>query len=84
MTVRDDAGPAVPVSEQVLQLRIELAMSQKSLERERLRVTLRAMAEGLLTTDTAGVVQFMNEAAERLTGWTSGTAVGRSVGRPSR
>lgn len=38
LTVRDDAASAVPLSEQVLQLRIELAMSQKSLERERLRV----------------------------------------------
>jgi len=48
-------------------------------ERERLRVTLRAMAECLLTTDTNGVVQFMNEAAERLTGWTAGAAIGRGV-----
>ncbi len=48
-------------------------------ERERLRVTLRAMAECLLTTDTEGVVQFMNEAAERLTGWTAGAAIGRGV-----
>jgi PAS domain S-box-containing protein len=48
-------------------------------ERERLRVTLRAMAECLLTTDIDGVVQFMNEAAERLTGWTAGTAIGRGV-----
>jgi len=48
-------------------------------ERERLRVTLRAMAECLLTTDTDGVVQFMNEAAEKLTGWPAGTAIGRGV-----
>ena len=48
-------------------------------ERERLRVTLRAMAECLLTTDTDGMVQFMNEAAERLTGWTAGAAIGRGV-----
>jgi len=48
-------------------------------QRERLRVTLRAMAECLLTTDTAGVVQFMNDAAERLTGWTSGAAIGLGV-----
>ena len=48
-------------------------------ERERLRVTLRAMAECLLTTDTEGVVQFINEAAERLTGWPAGAAIGRGV-----
>jgi CheY-like chemotaxis protein len=39
LTVRDDAaGPVLPPSEQVLQLRIELAMSQNLLERERARV----------------------------------------------
>jgi PAS domain S-box-containing protein len=53
--------------------------AQLAAERERLRVTLRAMAEALVTTDIEGVVQFMNEAAERVTGWTAGSAVGRSV-----
>ncbi len=48
-------------------------------ERERLRVTLRAMAEGVLTTDAHGVVQFVNEAAEDLTGWRDGEAVGRHL-----
>jgi CheY-like chemotaxis protein len=39
LTVRDDATePALPASEKVLELRIELAMSQKLLERERTRV----------------------------------------------
>ncbi len=58
---------------------IRTAEAELAAERERLRVTLRAMAEGLLTTDTEGVVQFMNEAAERMTGWTSGSAIGRHV-----
>ncbi|HEU5078286.1 MAG TPA: PAS domain S-box protein [Opitutaceae bacterium] len=55
------------------------AEAELAAERERLRVTLRAMAEGLMTTDIFGVVQFMNDAAERLTGWTAGAAIGRSV-----
>jgi len=58
---------------------IRSAEAALAAERERLRVTLRAMAECLLTTDTDGVVQFMNEAAEKLTGWPAGTAIGRSV-----
>ena len=58
---------------------IRSAEAALAAERERLRVTLRAMAECLLTTDTDGVVQFMNEAAERLTGWPAGTAIGRGV-----
>jgi PAS domain S-box-containing protein len=58
---------------------IRSAEAALAAERERLRVTLRAMAECLLTTDTEGVVQFMNEAAEKLTGWPAGTAIGRGV-----
>jgi PAS domain S-box-containing protein len=46
-------------------------------ERERLSVTLRAMAEGVITTDTEGLVQFMNDAAGELTGWAPDVAVGR-------
>jgi PAS domain S-box-containing protein len=48
-------------------------------ERERLIVTLRAMAEGVITTDADGTIKFINEAAERITGWTEGAAVGRMV-----
>lgn len=48
-------------------------------ERERLSVTLRAMAEGVVTTDTQGVVQFINHAAEELVGWKFGGAVGRRI-----
>lgn len=49
-------------------------------ERERLRVTLRSMTEGVITTDTDGVVQFINEAVAEMTGWTVGTAIGRRIG----
>jgi CheY-like chemotaxis protein len=38
LTVREEVAAALPSSEQVLQLRLELAMSQKLLERERTRV----------------------------------------------
>ncbi len=48
-------------------------------ERARLAVTLRAMTEGVITTDPAGVVQFMNEAAGALTGWTPVAAIGRAI-----
>jgi len=48
-------------------------------EKERLAVTLRAMAEGVVTTDVDGAVQFMNPAAAELTRWTAETAIGRPV-----
>ena len=58
---------------------IKRAEDALAAERERLSVTLRAMTEGVITVDMAGTVQFINEAAEKLTGWTAGTAVGRRI-----
>ena len=48
-------------------------------EKERLAVTLRSIAEGVLTTDVDGRVVLMNPVAERHTGWRSGDAAGRSA-----
>ena len=48
-------------------------------ERERLSVTLRAMTESVITTDIAGAVLFMNEAAGALTGWPPAGAAGRAI-----
>ncbi len=48
-------------------------------ERARLAVTLQAMTESVITIDPAGVVQFLNEAAGRLTGWEPAAAVGRPI-----
>jgi PAS domain S-box-containing protein len=48
-------------------------------EKERLAVTLRAMAEGVITTDTRGIVQFMNRAGAELTQFDADAAVGRPL-----
>ncbi len=48
-------------------------------ERERLAVTLRAVGEGIISTDTEGRVLSMNPAAEHLTGTRQLDVVGRSV-----
>ena len=55
------------------------AESELAAERERLSVTLRAMTESVITTDTAGAVLFLNEAAGELTGWLPAAAVGRAI-----
>src|SRR5215217_6177829 len=47
-------------------------------EKERLRVTLDAIADGMISTDETGHVVFMNPAAEALTG----TAIDQALGRP--
>ena len=48
-------------------------------EKERLAVTLRAMTEGVITTDVAGRILFINPAAATLTEWDAGQAIGRLV-----
>ncbi len=48
-------------------------------ETERLRVTLRSIADGVVTTDIEGRVVLLNEVAERLTGWTLEDAEGKPL-----
>ncbi|MCP5284145.1 MAG: PAS domain S-box protein [Burkholderiaceae bacterium] len=56
--------------------------ARESLQRSEsdLATTLDSIADGVLATDAAGRVTRMNPAAERLTGWTVGEAVGRPMG----
>ncbi|MDE3011223.1 MAG: EAL domain-containing protein [Pseudomonadota bacterium] len=49
-------------------------------EKERLRVTLEAIRDAVVTTDTAGRVQYLNPAAEKLTGWSDRDALGQALG----
>ncbi|MCF3650861.1 PAS domain S-box protein [Synoicihabitans lomoniglobus] len=78
--VRDRAGKLIRlqgfVSDISERRRFE---SELGAERERLAVTLRAMTEAVITTDERGVVTFVNEAAESLTGWVEGAAIGRRL-----
>ncbi len=57
----------------------EIKSAQQALaaERERLSVTLRAMSEAVITFSRTAQVQFMNEAAAELTGWTAAAAIGQ-------
>jgi PAS domain S-box-containing protein len=48
-------------------------------EKERFEITLHSIAEAVVTTDTEGQVSLMNEAAEQLTGWPRGEAIGRTM-----
>jgi PAS domain S-box-containing protein len=47
--------------------------------REVLRVTLRAIGDAVITTDTRGTVTYLNEVAESLTGWTLSDARGQAL-----
>ena len=48
-------------------------------EKERAQVTLQSIGDGVISTDLAGKVTFLNAVAEALTGWSSGAAAGRPL-----
>ena len=50
-------------------------------QRERLRVTLASIGDGVITTDTRGVITYINPEGEQLTGWTSSEAMGLPIGQ---
>jgi PAS domain S-box-containing protein/putative nucleotidyltransferase with HDIG domain len=74
-----------PFEERELQSALEIALYKSRMEKrlsrsERLTaVTLRCLGEGLMTTDEAGKVLFVNPAAETLLGMTAETLVGRPL-----
>ncbi len=46
---------------------------------ERVQVTLESIGDGVITTDVAGVVGYLNPVAEELTGWSSAQAIGQPL-----
>ncbi len=76
-----------PFQESELQASIEMALykhkiDQEARERERkLSATLTAIGEGVISIDAAGLVTFLNPAAEAWTGWKQQEALGNTVDR---
>lgn len=59
-------------------LKAEAEQGQKLKEsREQLQITLKSLGEGVVSTDQAGNVSFINPVAQRLTGWPHDMANGR-------
>lgn len=61
--------------------RLKTVEAQLAEEKERLRVTLRSIADGVISTDAEARVTFMNPIAEELTGWPSAEAMGQPLQR---
>jgi PAS domain S-box-containing protein len=78
--VRDSAGHIIGASKTARDIterkKVEEALHQ---HREFLRVTLSSIGDGVITTDTDGVITFLNPVAESLTGWTQEEAKGKSL-----
>ncbi|NBB89578.1 MAG: response regulator, partial [Spirochaetes bacterium] len=74
-----------PFEERELGIAIEMALYKEQMQRrlsesrEWLHGTVGALHEGVVTTDAAGTVLFMNRRAEELIGWSEPEAVGLSV-----
>jgi len=58
----------------------KLVEAQLQRERDFAQVTLASIAGGVITTDEAGVVQYINPTATELTGWPADEARGQPVG----
>src|SRR5262249_30599700 len=60
----------------------DLKKIEKALEaeKERLAVTLRSIGDGVIATDTAGIITLLNQEAELVTGWTQSEAIAKPVG----
>jgi PAS domain S-box-containing protein len=65
-------------------IRVGRAEHEAQQSRERLTATLRSIADAVLTVDRAGRLVYLNVAAEQLTGWSAGDAIGRPLGDIAR
>ncbi len=76
----------------VLQLTLFMDAAWKSIERmqilealreekERLRITLQSIGDGVIATDTHGTVIIINDAAQKLTGWAQDEAEGKHLSK---
>jgi diguanylate cyclase (GGDEF)-like protein/PAS domain S-box-containing protein len=55
---------------------VELALFD---QKERAQVTLQSIADGVITTDGTGLIDYMNPVAEQLTGWKVNDAIGQPL-----
>ncbi len=76
-SVRDSDGKAVRMAGSMSDITDrQLAAAELFSEKERAQVTLSSIADGVITTDADGWVEFVNPVAEELTGWRMSSARG--------
>jgi PAS domain S-box-containing protein len=78
--VRNRAGEIVGASKVVRDISERKKMEREiAVQRERYRVTLSSVGDGVISSDIEGRVTFLNGVAERLTGWSSAEAIGQPL-----
>ena len=76
-SVRDADGRAIRMAGAITDITDRrLAAAELFAEKERAQVTLASIADGVITTDDDGWVEYLNPVAEDLTGWTAESARG--------
>ncbi|WP_338415314.1 EAL domain-containing protein [uncultured Sphaerotilus sp.] len=70
---------AVAVHAMEMRVRAIDALDALHDSREMLHVTLRSIADAVITTDAQGAVTWLNPVAERMTGWCNHDAQGRAI-----
>ena len=74
-----------PFEDRELYTVVEMALSRHQMEKQLkeneqwLATTLKSIGDGVITTDKAGVITFMNREAQQLTGWMLVEAVGKPL-----
>jgi PAS domain S-box-containing protein len=78
--IYDDSGAVIGISKSVRDIaerkRAEAALQESE---ERWATTLRSIGDAVISTDAAGKIVFMNDVAQKLTGWTLAEAVGNHL-----
>jgi len=79
-SVREPTGEAVRMAGALTDITDKrFAAAELFAEKERAQVTLASIADGVITTDTEGWVDYLNPVAEELTGWKSHDARGLPI-----
>ncbi|HVO74900.1 MAG TPA: ATP-binding protein [Ignavibacteriaceae bacterium] len=74
-----------PFEERELHTAIEIALYKHNMEKKlrdserRLSITLKSIGDGVIATNHEGIINYLNPAAESLTGYNSADAIGKNI-----